>query len=113
MSGNDGPQLRRPIPKRDERGTRGMSRWHGNVRHEAAASRHRRHLRDESVIQVSGDNLTTQRKVQGPLHLSAQLLCLLLYAATSVSSPMLGLLQGSGKLRIIQMRLNVSLMRAF
>jgi hypothetical protein len=90
-----------------------VSRWHGNVRHEAAASGHRRHLRDEGVIQRGGDNLTTQRKVQGPLHLSAQLLRFLLYAATSVSLAVLGLLQGSGKLRIIQIRLNVSLTRTF
>jgi len=68
--------------------------------HEAAASRRSGYVGNENVIQCAARELAGERKVQCPLHLSAQLLGLLLYPSTSVSLPILCFLQGSFKLRI-------------
>jgi len=70
------------------------------VCHNATASRRSRHVDNESIIRRAASELAGERKIQRPLHLSAQLLGLLLYPSTSVSLSMLGLLQGSFKFRI-------------
>ena len=57
--------------------------------------------------------LSGQRKIQCPLHLSAQLLGLLFYPSASISLSILGLLQGSLKFKIKRFGRNVTLAGAF
>ena len=81
--------------------------------HKAATSRRSGHVDNENAIQCAASELAGERKIQRPLHLSAQLLGLLRYPPASVSLSMPGFLQGSFKFRIDQFGRNVSPANAF
>ena len=113
ISRNDGPQLRCPVAKRLQRSAHRLACRHRNVHQQATAPCRSRCLYDENVIQRPAGKLASQRKVQCPLHLSAQLLGLQLYPSTSVSLSMLGLLQGPLKFQIDRLGLNGPVASAF
>jgi hypothetical protein len=100
VSRNNDPQLRCALPKLSEHFAYGRARWNGDVSDKVPRSRRSGHVDNENVIQRAAGKLASERKIQRPLHLSAQLLSLLLYPSTSVSLSMLGFLHGSFKFRI-------------
>jgi hypothetical protein len=83
------------------------------VNHEAPAPIGGRDLDNKDAIQGTATQLTGQRQVQGASRLLAQLPGLLFYPSASISLSMLGFLQGSLKLRIEQVRCNVTLANTF
>jgi hypothetical protein len=83
------------------------------VSNKAATPRCGGNVDNEKVLQSATRKLAGQGKVQRPLHLSAELVGLLLYPAASVSLSVFGFLQGSFEFGIDHFGRNLSFASAF